>query len=101
MGGGVGVGVSVGTGVGDGNPVGADVAPLMGVGNPPGCGVVLGVAAGGLVRMGAGGFTCARVVANDAIEHAAAKAAPQSEAGFTRYAILASLRLTAEASNVL
>jgi hypothetical protein len=41
------------------------------------------------------------MLANDATKLPATKAAAQSEAPRTRYAILASLRLTAEASNVL
>lgn len=99
-----GVGVGVGEGVTDGSALNGGVGPTIGVGRAPGAGVGVAVApgvAGGLVTMGAGGFTCAGVIANDANKQPAAKAAPQSEARLTRYAILASLRLTAEASNVL
>jgi hypothetical protein len=93
--------------VGDvaGVPEGSALAgAVIGVGKPAGVGLCAGVGeaeGGGLVKTGAGGFTCARVAPKDASKHPAAKAAPQSEARFTNYAILASLRLTAEASNVL
>lgn len=93
-------------GDGEGDPGGealdGGVGTTIGVGNGPGEGetVAPGVA-GGLVTTGAGGLTCAGVLANDASKQPATKAAPRSETRFTLYAILASLRLTAEASNVL
>ena len=92
IGGGVGVGVSTGAG--------ETTAPGVDEGSVPGVALAGGVA-GELVAGGGGGVTCARVLAKDASKHAATKAAPQSVVRFTRYAILASLRLTAEASNVL
>ncbi len=73
-----------------------------GVGRPAGAAVAAGAAeGGGLVKIGAGGFTCATAAATHASKHAAVKAAPENREDFTRYAILASSRLTAEASSVL
>jgi hypothetical protein len=85
MGAGVGVGDGGAEGEADGN---ADVAGL-------GDAAVLGAAEGC-------GVTWVRAEVTDARTHPAAKSAPHSETRrVTGYAILASLRLTAEASNVL
>jgi hypothetical protein len=92
-----GVGVDVGLGVTGGVALGA---PMIGVGKPAGVALSAGEG-GGLVKTGTGGFTWARVLPMDATRQPAVKTAAQSEARRTRYAILASLRLTAEASNVL
>lgn len=102
MGGGVGVGAGNGDGDPDGSALDGGVGAVIGVGSGPGSGVAVapGVA-GELVTTGAGGLTCAGVLAKDVSKQPATKAAPRSEARFTLYAILASLRLTAEASNVL
>jgi hypothetical protein len=91
------VGVAVGTmlapGIGAPDPIGSGEteAPVAGE---------AGGVAGGLVIAGAGGFTCARGIPAHARAQAIVTTAVQSGVRGT-YAILASVRLTAEASNVL
>lgn len=94
------MGVGVGLAAGEGDPDGstdADGAGEIGLADGDGAGVT-----GAFVAGGAGGLTWARGAAADAMTHPARIAPPKISArAFTRYAILASFRLTAEASSVL